>query len=546
VDHNPILPISAALLVVILLALLFFLPPFSGINATILFFSSILSRTLLHPYESDLIIGMNSGFVFFTLRLILFVILFYFLIHIRYRHLLSPYLEPYAVSPVAFGVSILLAFLLLVAASLPSMTTIIGNEWLEFAGSQPELLIVASFSWLLTAMMIYYDLYRKKERVFGQFLVFLSLISLTALSSVIITRSFPDTKYGTGVIISDGIAANLISFPAYLFDKDRDGNSFWPGGDPDDGNGCIRLDYICNPGGLRDDANRVAHAESGRKNMVLVTISARAKLTDATLLAADDTSHLLRALLRNLNGMQEYEGIDRRSVFSILSDAGYRTICGGYDGQKGYLETAGGFGLDSGCQIFIGSRSLIKMMEPPSGENVAFRDTVRVMRSVRKKYSEKRNLIWIHHESDHEATEEFFLERAVDTLSEEGILSPGDALFVLITNPPFGTLYGPKRDMEGNHLSRIRRSSNNLTEAILKEAALPESMNPYSAGPTVLYRDPLAIPAAGRFAKRLLPPSKFPERTIIMNGDIPYIRDHIHGIHIPLRKNGRTGEADRT
>ncbi|MBE7439988.1 MAG: hypothetical protein HS115_16160 [Spirochaetales bacterium] len=80
---------------------------------------------------------------------------------------------------------------------------------------------------------------------------------------------------------------------------------------------------------------------------------------------------------------------EKRTLFSIYTEAGYRTICLGSEQGAHYFSIASQLRLDSGCQIFI-----------PLGPGLTVKEHVQKMNEALSKYRARQNLVWLHIDSE--------------------------------------------------------------------------------------------------------------------------------------------------
>ena len=102
--------------------------------------------------------------------------------------------------------------------------------------------------------------------------------------------------------------------------------------------------------------------------------------------------------------------VKRTHVPSLFVEAGYRTICGGWDRGLGYLKPLGKNRLHIGCQVHLPVNS---------AHAPTFRETAEVMLRAYEHYREKRTLVWIHFEGQN-PVEGPDVERLWQSLSKQG------------------------------------------------------------------------------------------------------------------------------
>ncbi|GEM_PF-3418164 len=439
---GPIFPALAghlwlALALLLLLLALFFFPLFRGMNATFLLAGVAGARFILLPAS----IGPESSiqeygpFSLYSLALSLLIFLF---LQSRRRLALSPEYETF---PVPYGLSYFAFFLIPLMLALHFG----ANQWNpDFPGQVPGLICVfLAVYWWLSGLLLSKDAKASSPgSALGWFQVIYFVVQIALLSFLMRSESLGPAAYR-----SKAVAEGLTFFAAFL-DRDRDGNSWFPGGDPDDSNPGIRADFISStrtastdgrttdPFTVRErsgkealdvsseDAGRTANSLEGpgRTNdsteeprrfvppesnpgtasgerlltVALPFESLSAGLPDiesVSVLTSDDLAFSLRDLL---HGRDPVEGKDSRSILSDYVDRGYRTICTGNGGYFNHVHPAR---LDEGCQV----------LEPYSlnlEDAGRKKDHARIVEGVKeylyrsnvlfRKYREDRFFFWVH------------------------------------------------------------------------------------------------------------------------------------------------------
>jgi len=406
--------IFSGFLIVAIAFLLYYLPVFSGMNAAILFMSSVFTRILLLPFETMADDIFSHSYLIFQVYLLLGVILFYMLLQIRYRYHLTPYYERFRVPRYAL-VAVLLVWAVIVFASwfqsypysldekIFYISPFIQSELKGWSRLFPVNILLLSLTvWLFFSWNtnVNYRRRMKKNSFKVSFLSFLIVLAFFSLSLFTLASSFPWNSRISKINFQSGLSRELLSSAGYLMDSDGDMNSSWPGGDPDDNDSCIRIDYNCAPDDRKTafvsgrQEERIENAK-GRKKIVLITlVSSIQEGADKVVLRSDSPERNLYALFHELNGMDEYRGVQSRSFISEMAELGYRTICGGFTGANGYLSSKGEKRLDSGCQVFIADESLLEY----GMRDHSPRSTIQAMGRVYKKYKEDYTFVWIHYD----------------------------------------------------------------------------------------------------------------------------------------------------
>ncbi|MEQ9366617.1 MAG: hypothetical protein RIF32_20420 [Leptospirales bacterium] len=444
------------------LMLIYVSPAFRGYNATFALAAALVARIVLFPVDPG---AGVAAFLIYELTLLLTAFFVFITIQIRYRLHLWPNYESVEV-PDRFvrigGVIGVFCALLYVAVELPwfSARRAGAGEANAAAYFIPTAVwFVCSLQWTLTAWLLdrgrLVSLGQQKERVQAAVLRSLT-IAIAALSAVLFAvTGFP--RGGLAVLTAThSTSGELLYLTGMLLDRDGDGNSLWPGQDPDDSDPCVRADFrrACakssRPGRLTaetppqaDVASTVAvlHDPTApriprppARNIVLLTwvTPAVALPGDAAAIpiyfAANQPEFALRALLKNTNGIGEspaaavpkdpiiHRGSEEAAIPlpSELARAGYRTICTGRAPGRNYFRAGHATHLDAGCQVFQPLNELARNTSGETARDLSQSDartgpgridasninrTVLEGLFVFERYSEPgSNFLWIHYE----------------------------------------------------------------------------------------------------------------------------------------------------
>lgn len=357
--HWSIAPV-AVLLVGLLAAfpLIALVPDLRGENAPLLTLSSGLAWIFSdHPDDSIL----NSVFDLRD-RLVL-ACAFYLWLQIRRRLHRSPVYTPFAPSlrsQIIIGASIAV---LAVLAILDSATTWIVSLFLLL-------------SWLFTARFLPGRAQQNQSagRLAQLLLLAYVLGGLSFLHILRLPEEAPAVS--SRLLRSQSTSGRILLNLAVFFDNDFDGNSRWPGQDPEDQDPCIRKDGL-------NRCRRLTRfsPEPAAARILLVSrmadLSQRSDSSEtAFFLASNRAEEALLSIARAADGLSVSSGQQGDSVFSQLSEQGYRTICIFVGLKHPYAAR-----LNHGCQVFL----------EVDNEETAFA-------SVRR-YEEKRTFAWIHSEA---------------------------------------------------------------------------------------------------------------------------------------------------
>ncbi len=393
--------------------LLVFLPVFHGLNAAFLLASILLSRLLLLPLQhlffpqpADLSLQPFLSFVAISFAL---ASLLYLYLQTRRRTALSPYYERFTPGPAWFLA--MLPVLLLSGVGFLFIKT--GMRIFHPLLDVFYLNLTASIS---IALLFLFAVLRwessKKAALRLPELTFLSvLVLLFATTLSLLVRTYEPEHVFFARKTPAGRFLDLISV---LADRDRDGNSFWPGQDPDDANPGIRRES-------KGEANQsLTLKPSGVPGVdrILITavIDGAVPHNPVYAIQQDDSTgaepglqksapkelqfwmqpsnrpeRSLRALLRGLSSFEEARGFERRTILSYAAEDGYRTLCFGMDDGSDYFTHEHPARLDSGCQVF-------EPLPVPETDNLqdCMHRSLQTAETLIQKYREKHTFVWIH------------------------------------------------------------------------------------------------------------------------------------------------------
>jgi hypothetical protein len=397
------------------MALVYYSPVFRGYNATFLLAAALGARAIQFPVDNTGAALISFGIYELTLLLTAFFL--FIAIQIRYRLHLWPNYETIEI-PDRFlwigGALTLFCALLYVIVGWP----VYSRTGLDRYFIPAACLYVCAAQWTLGASILSrrhsLTLARQKETVRATFLRTLAIVALSLAALLYAGLTFP----GPGLqrlTRARGASGELMLLTGMLLDRDADGNSLWPGADPDDADPCVRA----NIGALCDDAHRAdedpAITATGRNAVLLTWVNTErgARMPTATTgiplyFATNRPVRSIRAMFQGTDGMGDYAGI-RPGDFGFLprlARAGYRTLCAGNDGGRGYFRAGSRSRLDAGCQVFQpldpgitpASSSPEKASATPASSSHDINDTIRAGLRLLDRYGENSaNFLWIHH-----------------------------------------------------------------------------------------------------------------------------------------------------
>lgn len=361
---HPLIVWAATLTVGLLLSLplLAVFPEIRGENSPLFLFSVLLSRGFM--LFSDV-----SGFLSTPVEVFLQFLVFCFLyiwLQLRRRIHRSPHYSPFVV-PALQELGVFVVWLILYAASgvfpfvLPSfdttvltMATGIGISWslgARFLGSQLQGAGGGNAPWLAALSFI---------------------LALGACVDLAIRYPVAAPSSSAHLLDSQTMAGRILLNAGVLLDEDNDGNSVWPGGDPDDRDPCIRGDglNVCK-GSPPLDLPPPLH-----NRILLVTAVSNEAEGRPLFIPGDSMTVVLKAMLRGVDGYSAEMRKPSDPLLALISEYGFRTICVSVHWKDLLPESGNGF--DHGCQVVLEANDLKSAID------------------AAEKYSRKKFFVWIH------------------------------------------------------------------------------------------------------------------------------------------------------
>jgi hypothetical protein len=408
-DHGIVSSIYLTMLMilsVLIFLLLVYLPVFHGLNAAFLLASILLSRLLLlplqnlfFPHPADFSIGL---FLLFSVLAISLAFLFYLYLQTRRRTGLSPHYERFDA-----GFSWFVVPLILIVCS--GFGLVYLREKQRLFHPLLDIFYLNLIASLSIALIFLYSLLRYEARN-GKpfrlpalwFSVFLLMVCVSTLMGLV--RSYqPDYAF----FARKTAAGQFLELISVLADRDRDGNSFWPGQDADDSNPGIRRE-----GRGEYRYNRLDLRPEGYPSVdrILITFVIEGSVLDNPLYATEPNVKLsapegwpywmqpsnqpersLRALFQGLTSYEEVNGVERRSLLSMAAEDGYRTLCFGFDDGSNYFRHDHPARLDAGCQVF-------EALPIPQSDQLetCMSDSLQAAEKLIAQYREKHTFVWLH------------------------------------------------------------------------------------------------------------------------------------------------------
>lgn len=422
--------------------LIYLSPAFRGYNAIFVLIAAAFARLVLFPFDPA---PGATGFLIYELTLLLTAFFIFINLQIRYRLHLWPNYESVEV-PERFvhigGTIALVCAGLYVAVESPWFYSRLSTGSPERAVYfiPTAVWFVCAAQWTLTTWLLdrgrLVSLARQKERIQAALLRSLSIAIVGLLAVLFVVTAFPRDGLAR-ISATHSASSELLYLAGVLLDRDGDGNSLWPGQDPDDGDPCVRADLHrgCATASRSNDERDSALAPTAAilhnpaapgiprlaaANIILLSWvtpeSAIPETTPAIPLhfAANRPEYALRTMLNDTDGIDEpATGTEVISLPSRLARRGFRTICAGRAIGQNYYRTGHAAHLDAGCQVFQPLEDLARNSgapapaAKPSTQGQAKTPASNINRTVLEalfvfeRYREPgSNFLWIHYHAD--------------------------------------------------------------------------------------------------------------------------------------------------
>lgn len=395
-------------LIVLSFSILLFLPIFHGLNSAFLVAAILISRFFFLPFQhlAFEILSINL----YIMSNLVFSLLLYLFFQTRRRIGLSPHYERFRPNRIWF------LSLIAIVASIVLVIWIWKNGFFHSLLDTLYLSLALGISLSIFVLMfiLYIESFSKHWLKLPIGKICILFLLLTVSTATYLIRSYkPEYVF----FIRNTSVGQLLDLFAVLFDQDNDGNSWWPGRDPDDSNQSIRREakgeYKNRPlnlapiGQVGSDKILVTYVIPGVIEENPIYLKNQEWANDLTYLAhrwlqpSNQPERSLRALLQGLTSLEEVHRISRRSIFSFAVDDGYRTICLGVDYDQPYFPSYFHSGhwskLDSGCQVFepLTVKQLVTSSPVDKFESCVDLVLTEAEKLIAK-YQEAHNFIWIH------------------------------------------------------------------------------------------------------------------------------------------------------
>ncbi|MCB1323403.1 MAG: hypothetical protein KDK34_24300 [Leptospiraceae bacterium] len=434
--------------------LVYIFPFFRGRNAAFILIAAIIVRLFLlpvNPVDSNL-----ARFFLFEMNVFICSFLIFVVIQARYRIQLIPDFDsirvPRTLIPIGIAFCVFTAIVMILNAvplEKPGVVSentlplhVLALSGLDYRTGIPVALYclcfiqsTASLVWIRNLSGVRMsDLLSRIQRHLYYSAILLTLFA----TSIVVLINWSRPRQLAHLVSAGGLSAESLRLIGFILDGDGDGNSWWPGHDPDDSDPCTRVDFLerCAAAGENTaqrnqaiandsseesestertgltDATRVMsvpviparpafrplHEYNGKRSVFLITLqntpdawiySEPALFSRRLFLPADDSLHALRAIFRNQTGVHEYRNQRAVSLFSSLADHGYRTLCINR-GHPDFFRPDNRLHMDAGCQVYT-HIAVQSRQEPKSTQETQAVQNVRESSEARQVGETERN-----------------------------------------------------------------------------------------------------------------------------------------------------------
>ncbi len=425
-----ILPVYILGFGILLFLILFLLKSFPGHNMAFLLTGILISRLLLHPFFqfTDPLFFTGVHAAFSVLSWLIYLLFLY-----RQRLRLIFGYDRFEVSPVS---------LILQAAGAFFLSFGIIILWKPYSGM--DLHLLSSIQKFHTAVLIYLTVSFAGLMQLFLYIIFIFLknnfkgadsLFIPASAAALIIFLFGTgsaaallsgiSEVNTGLPVRSPLLREGVLRIAEQNDSDQDGNSSWPGNDPDDSDPCRHesLYFLRKSLHTGNDSctsekiqNSISFRNSSASEITLITINSQSrefsfsdeslkKIRSRILLAGTTQPAALNGLIRFSDSRFLFSDSTGVTFFSLLAASRYRTIClfqpeSDYvrihlTGQPSELRPGrnGDFLLDQGCQILYNTKAEMSSESDHQLKQTGFADFSAAKASV---YRKKKTAVWIH------------------------------------------------------------------------------------------------------------------------------------------------------
>jgi hypothetical protein len=349
--------------------LIYWFPVFRGMNIHLLFVSALAARVALFPAYQTL---TDAGeFLFFLLSVNAAWISIFLALQQHHRLQLSPYYERFIVPRrLIFAVSALYAicavcyiYFNLQTPDFISYTKngLIQREWIYDIFPWTTVLVALAY-WLLGSLQL--QLHNRNSGISFKMPAY-GLALLCAIALLVTLTRLDKTRHAAALLNSAGPARELLTLSSFFIKGSHD---------------CQE----CNASTTAIEYNSL----QGRDSETIFIVTAidfqpdQARKSGYFLQPGRDPGRTLHRMFRLLQNSQDAE---LKTIFSLYTEAGYRTICVGSDGNYDYFKIQNSLRLDSGCQIFS-----------PLPPGLSVDQHYKAAISNYWKYKTKRNIVWLN------------------------------------------------------------------------------------------------------------------------------------------------------
>jgi hypothetical protein len=457
----------ATLILLISIPLFFYIRSFPGFSLTFFLFSLLFSRVLLYQihFVSSPFYFILSHSAFVIMSILIFTALYY-----RHKIYLLSGFDRYKVS--GWVISIYFIIFMVLTAALLFFWPIAGPDnqisFINMLQPDPEgsLLYICSyfaaiFAWILIIQIILSSLniiYINRYQSGGFLYHFLSVLALWFIITPVTALTLLSLPGTTGNLIYSPSAQSLLYIMAEKNDKDQDGNSAWPGSDPDDTNPCIRIDMeflkklekgcasdsepmkILSAGteekeesqNKRKSKTKKISRLASKSNLTIITYNVPVKKNSyypvfseadhksRVLLAGNSVPIALNGLFRLSDSRFLFEDDIKSGFFSNINKLKYRTICIVHSknnyfkinlhGQKkdsapnkSAIKSVWGaytsFGEDSDYKLDQGCQVFINASPD---KYTSLQQVTELAEKQISLYKENRNIFWMHYDGEND------------------------------------------------------------------------------------------------------------------------------------------------
>ena len=404
-------------------AIIVTLPVFYGLNSSFLLAATIVSRLLLLPVQSLLFSNPASfsilQFLGFVAVVVGFSILFYFYFQIRRRVGLSPFYERFKISNLAIVLTLIMIVSCCIALLVLAQAT--SNYRIQMIITYVTVIAAVLIMLLLYLLILKYEAKTNRSIRIRYSHAFIVLVLLIASGITALIRNYEAAYI---FFARPAIAGNLFEQLSLLTDTDHDGNSRWPGKDPDDTNAAIRIEASADVSADLSEIEPIGYTmlnhtlltfvidgdlienpiysnDTSKTHSAIIVRPPQSEAADSiglqsALQTSNQPERTLRSWFQGLTSLEEINETTRRSLLSIAAEDGYRTLCFGNDDGSGYFSHQHRSKLDAGCQVFETIETTGDTTTTTNDFQSCLSDSITKANSLASQYAEKHTFLWLH------------------------------------------------------------------------------------------------------------------------------------------------------